>query len=109
MANGHAILERKEKRHEGCGFEEVRRETIHYPSLKTVLMVENTIEEEGEFKNKRQLWLSLPKKIMYQTFLAILDYLEFSHKILIDSDGSITWIWNPKLIDRVLRSGANPL
>ena len=95
--------------HEGCGFEEVRRDVIHFPSLKTVLMVENEIEKEGEFKNKRQLWLALPKRIMYQTLLTILDYLEASHKILIDKDGSIVWIWNPKLIDKVLKGGAKPL
>ncbi|UCD03471.1 MAG: hypothetical protein JSV63_03710 [Candidatus Aenigmatarchaeota archaeon] len=72
-------------------------------------MVEKTIEKAGEFKNKRQLWTSLPKKIMYQTLLTILDYLEYSHKILIDKDGSIVWIWNPKLIERVIRSGTRPL
>lgn len=91
------------------GFDEIKKQIIHYPSLKTVLMVEKAIEKEGEFRNKRQLWLSLPKKIMYQTLLIILDYLEASHKIFIDKDGSIVWIWNPKLIDKVLKSGAKPL
>lgn len=103
------VLVRDSDKHEGCGFEEIKREVIHFPSLKTVLMVENAIEKEGEFKNKRQLWKSLPKKIMYQTFLTILDYLEYSHKILIDRDGSIVWIWNPKLIEKVIRSGVRPL
>ena len=94
--------------HELC-FEEIRKEVIHYPSLKTVMMVEEAIEEKGEFKNKRQLWLSLPKQIMYQTLLTILDYLQVSHKIIIDEDGTITWIWNPKLVDRVLKSGTRSL
>ena len=98
-----------DRKDDGCGFEQVVRETVHYPSLKTVLMVERVIEKEGEFRNKRQLWLALPKRIMYQTFLAILEYLEASHKIIIDSDGSVVWIWNPKLIEKVLKSGANPL
>jgi len=95
--------------HGECGFEEVRKELIHYPSLKTVLMVEEAIEKKGEFVNKRQLWLSLPRKIMYQTLIAILDYLEASHKILIDRDGRIVWIWNPGLIDKVLKSGTKAL
>lgn len=91
-------------------FEEIRKEVIHYPSLKTVMMVEEAIEKRGEFKNKRQLWLSLSKQIMYQTLLTILDYLQASHKIIIDQeDGSVIWIWNPKLVDRVLRSGSRPL
>jgi hypothetical protein len=95
--------------HEECGFEEVRKEVIHFPSLRTVLMVEKEIEEKGEFKNKRQLWLSLKKGVMYQTLLMILDYLEASHKILMDRDGSIVWIWNPGLIEKVLKSGTRPL
>ena len=94
--------------HELC-FEEIRKEVIHYPSLKTVMMVEEAIEKKGEFKNKRQLWLSLSKQIMYQTLLTILDYLQASHKIIIDEDGTITWIWNPKLVDRALKSGTRVL
>lgn len=97
------------KSHELC-FEEIRKEVVHYPSLKTVMMVEEAIEKKGEFKNKRQLWLSLSKQIMYQTLLTILDYLQASHKIMIDEeDGSVIWIWNPKLVDRVLKSGTRTL
>lgn len=95
--------------HELC-FEEIRKEVVHYPSLKTVMMVEEAIERKGEFKNKRQLWLSLSKQIMYQTLLTILDYLQASHKIMIDEeDGSIAWIWNPKLVDKVLKAGTRAL
>ena len=95
--------------HELC-FEEIRKEVIHYPSLKTVMMVEEAIEKKGEFRNKRQLWLSLSKQIMYQTLLTILDYLQASHKIVIDKeDGSIIWVWNPRLVDKVLSSGSRKL
>jgi hypothetical protein len=91
-------------------FEEIRKEVIHYPSLKTVMMVEEAIEKKGEFRNKRQLWLSLSKQIMYQTLLTILDYLQASHKIAIDKeDGSIIWVWNPRLVEKVLSSGSRQL
>lgn len=73
---------------------------IHYPRLDTVLMVEDAIRKAKEYPSKRQLWLSLNKKIMYQTFNIIIGYLEKSNKILIDKDGAITWIWNPKLVKR---------
>jgi hypothetical protein len=106
MSHVKTAIDRKD---DGCGFEQIVRETVHYPSLKTVLMVEREVEKEGEFRNKRQLWLALPKRIMYQTFLTILDYLEASHKIIIDRDGSVVWIWNPRLIEKVLKSGANQL
>ena len=67
------------------------------PTLDTVLMVEKTINEySGEF-NRTELWKKLPKKVMWQTFLVILDYLESINKIAFDKEGKIAYIWNPKL------------
>ncbi len=75
---------------------------LHYPQLDTVLMVENFIRKNsGEFK-KRQLWEHLPKKMMYQTFCVIFDYLFDSGKIALDSEGKIAWIWNPDLVRKYL-------
>ena len=69
---------------------------IRYPRLDTVLMVERAIKKhDGEFK-KRQLWERLPKKMMYQTFCVVIDYLLYSGKISIDSEGKIGWIFYPK-------------
>lgn len=81
------------------------RKKIHYPQLDTILMVEEKIQEM-DYPRKTELWNALPKKIMYQTFKLIIDYLEKSGKILIDDDGRIVWIWNPKLMKKVMRSGA---
>ena len=77
---------------------------IHSPQLDTILMVEEKIQEM-DYPKKTELWKALPKKVMYQTFCVIIDYLEHSGKILIDKDGSIVWIWNPELIKKVLSSG----
>ena len=53
----------------------MEREILHYPQLDTVLMVEEFIKQHsGEFK-KRQLWENLPRKMMYQTFCVIFDYV----------------------------------
>jgi len=71
---------------------------LHSPTLESVLMVERTIQKYSQECGKYQLWKKLPKKMMYQTFLTILDYLENSGKILIDKDGCIMWIFNPKRI-----------
>ncbi len=66
------------------------------PRLDTVLMVEKFIKmHDGEFK-KRKLWESLPKKMMYQTYCVIIDYLLYSHKLSIDAEGKIGWIWYPE-------------
>ena len=76
---------------------------IHYPRLDTVIMVENKIKSQEEWTSKRQLWLSLDKKIMYQTFNIIISYLEESGKITI-KDGKIIWIWNPGLVKKYSNS-----
>ena len=81
------------------------QQVIHYPRLDTVLMVEETIQKAKSYPTKAKLLRSLPKKIMYQTFLLILDYLENSNKIYLDrKDGRIVWIWNPKGVDKILQS-----
>lgn len=81
-----------------------KKQVLHYPRLDTILMIEETIQKSKEYPSKRSLWLSLPKKVMYQTFVLVLDYLEESGKIEI-KDGKIIWIWNPKLVKKYLKSG----
>ena len=74
---------------------------VRSPTLDTVLMVEKTIEEySGEF-NRTELWKHLPKKVMWQTFLVILDYLQEINKIAVDREGNIGYIWNPNLAKRL--------
>ncbi|MCX6801723.1 MAG: hypothetical protein NT067_01280 [Candidatus Diapherotrites archaeon] len=80
-----------------------RQENIlRYPRLDTVLMVEEAIREAEEYPTKAQLWKSLPKKMMYQTFNLIIDYLEYSGKIHVDRDGAIVWIWDPEGVRKLM-------
>ena len=80
----------------------MEKEVLHYPWLDTVLMVEEFIKEHsGEFK-KRALWENLPKKMMYQTFCTIFDYLMDSGKIAVDKEGKICWIYNPELVKKYM-------
>ncbi|MDE1869160.1 MAG: hypothetical protein KGH60_04330 [Candidatus Micrarchaeota archaeon] len=67
-------------------------------------MVEKAIKDAKEYPSKRQLWLSLKKKVMYQTFNVIIAYLEESGKI-VQKDGKIIWIWDPDLVKRYMGSG----
>lgn len=77
---------------------QTKTEVIHYPRLDTVFMVEDAIRNADDYMTKTQLWNSLPKKTMYQTFDLIIQYLIESNKILISDDGKIVWIFadNPK-------------
>ena len=79
-------------------------EVMHYPRLDTVMMVEETLKKSREYPSKRQLWIALPKKMMYQTFNLVLDYLEDSGKIAIDKDGAIIWTHNPKLLKHSIKA-----
>jgi len=74
-----------------------REDVLRYPRLDTVLMVEEFVRKhDGELK-KRKLWESLPKKMMYQTFCVIINYLLYSRKISADAEGKIGWIYYKKI------------
>ena len=79
----------------------MKQKILHSPTLESVLMVEKTIVKYSQQCGKYQLWKKLPKKMMYQTFQVILDYLEKSGKIIIDKAGCIIWIWDPKAIRKL--------
>lgn len=75
------------------------RKIIHYPRLDTILMIEEVIKKTKQ-KNKMHIWRAMPKKIMYQTFLLVLEYLEKSGKIVIEK-GRIEWIHDPVFVKRL--------
>ena len=71
------------------------------PTLQTVLMVEKFIESRsGEYK-KTDLFKNLPKKVMWQTFQVIMEYLESINKIVYDSEGYVVYIWNPEFFKKI--------
>ena len=76
---------------------------LHSPTLESVFMVEETIQKYSQECGKYQLWKKLPKKMMYQTFQVILDYLEKSGKIIIDKEGCIIWTFNPARIKKLIK------
>lgn len=83
------------------GVKEVSLEFARSPTLQTVLMVEKFIEDNsGEYK-KTELFNSLPRKVMWQTFQVIMEYLEESRRIVYDKEGYIVYIWNPVLLDKI--------
>jgi hypothetical protein len=79
---------------------------LHYPRLDTVIMIEETIKKLDYYPTRMELWKALPRKVMYQTFSMIIDYLISLGKIIIDSrDNRIVWVWNPELIKRINKEG----
>lgn len=78
---------------------------LHYPSLKTVLMVERTLKNANNLLTREELKKRLPKKVMHQTLNVILDYLEKSGKIY-DGRKGILWTYNPSpKIEKLIKTG----
>ncbi|MFH0711790.1 MAG: hypothetical protein V1889_01660 [archaeon] len=77
--------------------QKLKNPLMRSPTLNTVLTIERTIEKySGEF-NRTDLWKKLPKKVMWQTYLIVLDYLQSINKIAFDRNGTVGYIWCPKL------------
>ena len=66
----------------------------HWPTLNTVIMVENTIRKSDEsVVSIAEIKRQLPKQVNHNTLMLILEYLEKSNKIAVTIKG-ITWIHN---------------
>ena len=79
---------------------------LRMPTLETVLMIEETLDKYSVEFNRTELWKKLPRKVMWQTYLIVLDYLLSSNKIVVDPrDKKIVWIWNPKLVKMLEKRG----
>lgn len=80
------------------------KQILRFPRLDTILMVEEFIRRHDcEFK-KRKLWEYLPKKTMYQTFCVIIDYLLYSRKISINSEGKFSWIYYLNALEEPIKN-----
>lgn len=65
------------------------------PTLNTVLMVEDTLKRAGEVVSIGKLKRLLPKQVMHQTLMSVVDYLEYSGKIIVH-DGKVLWAFKPQ-------------
>ena len=65
------------------------------PTLNTVLMVEETLSKAHGLLTIGKLKRLLPKQVMHQTLMAIIDYLEYSGKIVFHND-SVLWAFKPQ-------------
>ena len=84
---------------------EPKRSILHSPTLNTVLMVEDVLKNVGEIISVAELKRRLPKQVMHQTLIKILDYLQLSGKILIGTKG-ILWIFaERKELEEMIKRG----
>lgn len=77
---------------------------LHYPNLKTVLMVEEALKEAELAISREELKKRLPTQVMHQTLNVVLEYLE-ERGLIIDGHKGILWTHNdsPKLKEAITR------
>ena len=71
-----------------------KENVIHYPTLKTVLMVERILKNADTMLDREELKRRMPVQVMHQTLNVILAYLE-DRGLILDSHKGILWIYNP--------------
>ena len=67
------------------------------------LMIEDAIRSAREYPTKAELLRHLPKKVMYQTFCVVIEYLLYSGKISVDAEGKVGWIYYPEKVKQDLK------
>ena len=70
----------------------------HASTLNTIITIEDFIMQNSGVYSKTELWKNLPKKIMYQSYKIILEYLIFSSKIQTRGK-KVFWIGNNNKFD----------
>ena len=81
---------------------ETEKQILHYPNLKTVLLVEETIKELGT-TTKTNLFRTLKNRVNWQIMEVIIDYLHVRGMIAFDKTGQIVWVYNPELVRKYLK------
>jgi len=85
-----------------------KQKAIHYPNLKTVLMIEAFLQKRKKI-SKNELMNKLPKKTMRQTLNIALEYLEASGKVFISKKG-VEWTFEDnKKFEKALRKVAEDI
>ena len=80
------------------------QEVIHYPNLKTMLMVEKVLKDAETILTREEIKKRLPAQIMHQTLNVVLEYME-QRGLIQDGHKGILWIYNdsPKLKEAIRR------
>lgn len=72
----------------------VQIEVLHYPTLKTIMAIEEVIKNADVAVSRNQILSKLENKLMRSTLNVALDYLEKRGLILETKNGFI-WTFNP--------------
>lgn len=69
-------------------------EVLHYPTLKTVLAIEEAIQQSDLAISRNKIIEALPTKVMRSTLNCALDYME-RRGLILETKGGFIWTFNP--------------
>lgn len=82
-----------------------KKKTLHYPTLKTMLLVEEVLKDAEMAITREEIKRRLPVKIMHQTLNLILAYFE-ERGMIIDGRKGVLWSFNPSpKLAKAIREG----
>ena len=83
-----------------------KEKPAHWPTLNTVLMVEDTLKNMNESViSVADLKRKLPRQVNHNTLMLILEYLERSGKIAVGFRG-ISWVYtDSKILRELIKKG----
>lgn len=73
---------------------QIQKEVVHYPTLKTVLAIEEVVRMANTPVSRNQILARLPTGVMRSTLNLVLDYMEKRGMVLETKKGFI-WTFNP--------------
>ena len=67
---------------------------LHFPTLKTVMAIEEVIKNADTAVSRNQILARLPTKVMRSTLNVALDYLE-KRGVILEAKKGFIWTFNP--------------
>lgn len=69
-------------------------EAVHFPTLRTVLAIEEVIRNADKAVSRNQVLARLPTGVMRSTLNVALDYLE-KRGLILETKNGFVWTFNP--------------
>lgn len=73
---------------------QVQVEVVHYPTLKTVIAIEEVVKKADTAVSRNQIISRLPTKVMRSTLNVALGYLE-RRGVVLETKNGFVWTFNP--------------
>ena len=88
-----------------CYIMQIQKDVVHYPTLKTILAIEEVVKKAKTPVSRNQILVRLQTGVMRSTLNLALDYMEKRGMVLETKKGFI-WTFNPsKKLDKAEQEG----